>query len=142
MKALSIWNPYSQLIVTGHKRVETRTWLAPHWLIGKRIAIAATKIIKPEQLVAFNDPSFRRFYDPTGLPAELVQFPRGAIIGSVILVTCDLMTPELIDATPAQEKAFGIWKPGNYAWRLIEPRVIEPRPVRGGQGVWNYEGEV
>lgn len=42
MKCLCLWQPYASLIAIEAKRVETRHWPAPHWIIGQRVAIHAT----------------------------------------------------------------------------------------------------
>lgn len=142
LKVLSIWNPYSTLIVAGHKTIETRCWPAPSSMIGQRIGIAATKILRREQLEAYGKPSFQQFYRPTGLPA-LEELPRGAIIGTAVLAACKKMSDDMIDAVHPRERAFGIWAPGFYAWFLIEPRrLATPIPARGAQGLWNYAGDL
>ncbi len=41
MKALTIHQPWAQLIVEGVKTIETRSWPAPAGLVGERIAIHA-----------------------------------------------------------------------------------------------------
>lgn len=43
MKALPLWQPWAQLVVIGAKRVETRHWPAPNYVVGQRVAIHATK---------------------------------------------------------------------------------------------------
>jgi hypothetical protein len=34
VKALSLWQPWASLIAVGGKRIETRHWPAPSWLVG------------------------------------------------------------------------------------------------------------
>jgi len=41
--ALSLHQPWASLIALAVKRIETRSWAAPEWLIGERIAIHAAK---------------------------------------------------------------------------------------------------
>ena len=43
MKALTLHQPWASLIAEGPKTVETRSWSAPAWVIGQRIAIHAGK---------------------------------------------------------------------------------------------------
>lgn len=45
MKAISLWQPWAQLIACGAKPYETRSWAPPRALIGTRIAIHAAKKI-------------------------------------------------------------------------------------------------
>lgn len=139
MKIISIWQPWASLVVQGHKFFETRSWAAPRSLIGQRIGIAATKSIKPEQIAAYNDEEFQQFYSETGLP-ELSDLPRGAILGTALLHSCELMTEEFMDDVTDEEKAFGVWSSGRYAWRLREPVCFEtPVIAKGAQGVWTFD---
>src|ERR1043166_8636003 len=51
MKALTIWQPWASLIIAGAKPVEWRSWRAPRWIIGQRIAIhAGARAAKPEEI--------------------------------------------------------------------------------------------
>lgn len=139
MRVISIWNPWASLIVHRHKFFETRSWPAPAALIGERIGIAATKSIRPEQLTAYNDPDFQQFYSETGLP-ELMELPRGCILGTVELHSCEVMTEEFMEEVTEEEKMFGMWMVGHYAWRLRDPkRFRDPIIARGAQGLWSYD---
>ena len=141
MKIISIWQPYASLIVHGHKAVETRSWSAPQSLIGKRIGIAATKRISPEQKALFMEKSFMEYYTPTGLPG-LMGLPHGAILGTVLLHSCSVMDEEDLENVTEEEQIFGHWDAGRFAWRLRKP-VLFPEPVftRGFQGIWDYDLE-
>lgn len=138
MKAISIWQPYASLIVTGHKFTETRGWPAPKSLIGSRIAIASTKKVRPEQCAVMQDPEFRRYYDETGLP-EIEDLPHGYVLGMVTLHSCAPITEEDLEDITDEERLYGWWEIGRYAWRLRHPEEIkEPVSVRGAQGVWDW----
>ena len=43
MRALSIKQPWADLIAYGHKNIENRTWKAPKDMIGERFLIHAAK---------------------------------------------------------------------------------------------------
>ena len=140
MKVISIWQPYASLVVYRHKLIETRGWPAPKSLIKQRIAIASTKVIRPEQRDVMKDPGFRKFYDETGLP-ELDALPHGCILGTVTLNSCDPITEEDLEDITDEERTFGWWQPGRYAWRLRDPEPFDqPVPARGQQGIWEYNG--
>ncbi len=142
MKTISIWNPFATLLAHGHKTIETRSWPAPKSLIGQRIGIASTKVIRPEQKAAFADAEFRKFYDQTGLPQELSELPHGYLLGSAILHSCDVITDEDLEDITEEEKLYGWFREGYYAWRMRAPELLpEPIPVRGAQGVWVYRPE-
>lgn len=141
MKVISIWQPFASLLVHGHKMVETRGWPAPASLIGKRIAIASTKNIRPEQRVHYVDPAFQRAYLKYGLPA-LDRLPHGYLLGTVLLHSCDVITVDDLDDITDDEKLFGWWTPGRFAWRVRDPVWFKhPFPVRGQQGIWDFNLE-
>lgn len=138
MKVASVWQPYASLIIQRHKFIETRSWPAPKSVIGKRIAIASTKTIKPEQRAAMVDPEFAGFYAQTGMPA-LEELPHGYLLGTVELHSCLPIDEQDFDMITAEEKAFGWWKLGYYAWRLRDPIAFDrPIPCRGAQGLWDW----
>ena len=138
MKALSVWQPWASLIVTGNKKIETRGWRAPPSIIGQRIAIASTKTVGREQRAAAGEPSFLLHYADTGLP-PLDDMPMGCVLGSVIVESCRAIDPELLDGLDAPEEAFGWYGPGRFVWFLTEPELFQqPVCARGGQGLWNW----
>ncbi|MCL2331658.1 MAG: ASCH domain-containing protein [Proteobacteria bacterium] len=64
----------------------------------------------------------------------------GKIICVCELQDCIFMTPEFIAAQTETERAFGDWRPGRYAWKLGNVRVLpDPIPTRGYQGLWSYD---
>lgn len=142
MKVISIWQPFAQLIVTGCKVFETRTWPAPQSVIGQRIGIAATARVVPGQRAHWDDETFRLFYPGTGLP-EPHELPMGALVGTAVLDSVELMTPELMEDVSREEQAYGWWDEGNYAWRMVDPVALEiPIPIRGRQGLYDWDGDI
>lgn len=138
MRVISIWQPFATLIVAGFKTIETRKQPAFSGMVGTRIGIAATKIIRPEQRLAVADPEFAAHYQATGLP-PLDELPAGAVIGSVLLNSVDPIDDETIeDLTPA-EFSFGWYSPGRFAWRLRDPVAFGPYLACGQQGVWHWK---
>lgn len=142
MKVISIWNPYSTLIVHGYKTCETRGWPAPARLVGERLGIASTKVITPHQRAHWNDETFRGFYDALDLP-DPANLPRGFLLGTVVIDSVDLITEDLLANTSDEEKSYGWWDVGNFAWRLRDPQMLKhPVPVRGRQGLWDWNGDL
>jgi hypothetical protein len=139
MKVISIWQPWASLIVHNHKFNETRGWAAPKSLIGKTIGIASTKVIRPEQRVAYLDPSFQNAYQRLNYPC-LDQLYCGYLLGTALLHSCEVSTPEQEEDMTEQELAFGWYGQGRYIWRLRQPRaLVQPIPVRGAQGIWDFD---
>jgi hypothetical protein len=138
MKALPLWQPWATLVALGAKRVETRHWPAPQWLIGQRIAIHATKTA--DQLAICAEPPFSVYVRV----AELL--PLGAIIATVVLDRCSEITAATaaeLEERSAHEYAFGDYTPGRFAWVLRDVEPVTP-PVRviGRQGIFDVENEL
>lgn len=145
MKAISVWQPFSTLIVRGFKIFETRTWPAPASVIGERIGIASTKTIRPEQRAHFADEEFQTNYQRLGLPERLEELPHGYMLGTVIVDSVELMTVEFLEEVSSEEQTYGWWQEGFYAWRLVSPEAfLRPIPVHGAQGLyeWRNSGEI
>lgn len=139
MKVISVWQPFASLAALGHKRIETRGYPAPKALIGERIGIASTKVIKPEQRAAYNDETFQKHYQPLGMP-PLEELQHGYLLATVLLHSCDVITEEDLEDVTDEEQAFGWWRPGRYAWRLRDNEPLaDPIRVSGQQGIWNLE---
>ena len=138
MKALSIWQPWASLIISGKKKIETRSWPAPYSIRGTRIAIASTKSIRAEQRRAAAEDTFRLHYAGTGLPA-MEDLPMGCVLGTVVVEDCREIDPEFMQELDEQEDAFGWYDPGRFAWFLRAPEPMAmPVAARGGQGLWNW----
>jgi hypothetical protein len=139
MKALSLWQPWASLIACGAKTIETRSWQPPARLDGQRIAIHAAK--RTDDLYLLGQRPFADYLAP--LAGGRVTLPLGAIIGTVRLVGCELITPELCRAVHQREGgndelSFGDYRTGRYAWHLADPRPLAvPVPTIGRQGFWN-----
>ena len=121
MKALSIRQPWAELILQGRKTIELRTWQTHY---RGRVAIHASQTVQEEACVAY------------GLdPARVV---RGALVGTV----------ELVDISPLDEAAWEALRdqhlslrdfPGPvFGWRLETPQPLpQPIPMRGRMSLFN-----
>lgn len=90
MKALSIQQPWADLIVRGIKDIENRSWRAPKTVIGKTIYVHAPRKIDNEACrLALQDihwyPAARRAI--LDLPSEYMT-RLGGIIGEVTITGC------------------------------------------------------
>lgn len=142
MKVISIWQPFASLIVKGCKVFETRSWAAPASIIGMNIGIASTKVITAGQRAHCADEDFKEFYDALGLPS-FEKLPLGYLLGTVRVDSVELMTPEFMDEVSNEEKAYGWWSEGYYAWRLTDPvEFTHPIPIKGAQGLYEWKGNL
>lgn len=121
MKALTICQPYADMIAKGEKIIENRKWPAPAKLIGQRIAIHAGKS--------------RSWMDPEDLK-ERPDMVFGAVIATAELVAClhlDKLPPHLLSRDDAN---------GPWCWLLDKVEVLpRPVPVNGALGLWEWHDE-
>lgn len=141
MKAISLWQPFAALAVNGYKFHETRPFPPPETLkVGDRFAIASTKQPKSEQQIAAEHPRLLRYYQHRSLP-HWSKLPRGCIVGTVALGGCRLIDRHMVMVLDEEEYVYGDWSLGRFAWLLRDPIALKrPIPVRGQQGIWNYDG--
>jgi hypothetical protein len=136
MKAISLLQPWASLVVMGIKTIETRSWgtkyrgpILVHASMGKAGSIFAAGM------------PFKKY-----IP-DFKKLPFGAIIGQatiadVIRVENLGMNDELINRLTMEEKAFGDYADGRYAWILEEPvEYDKPIAARGTLSIWEYPDE-
>lgn len=166
MKAITIWQPWAQLIACGVKKFETRSWETSY---RGPIAIHAAKKSAHEIFSEYIEHDTAQF-----ILGELSKFdfffpkdlPHGCIVATADLVNCwhivynpgtdidiakhipigaELNVPrkhpdfhKYIVPTE-QEMLIGDWTPGRYAWELENVKVLEePIPAKGNQRIWNF----
>lgn len=133
MKALSLLQPWATLVVIGVKTIETRSWgtkyrgpILIHASQGKAGSIFAS------------EPPFKKYIH------EFKKLPFGSIIGQATITNVirveDLgMNVELINRLTMEEKAFGDYSEGRYAWILEDAVQFDnPIPARGTLSIWEY----
>ena len=104
-KALSIKQPWADLILFRGKDIENRSWRLPDWMKGQRIYVHAGK--KPDYI----DDKF---------PIDLER--HGAILGEVTIVDC---------VTESDSE----WFEGSYGFVLKDAVAYdEPIPCKGSLG--------
>jgi activating signal cointegrator 1 len=132
-KALSLLQPWASLVVMGHKKIETRSWttayrgtLLIHASKGKAGALVAASPLVRAHIASFN------------------ALPFGAIIGEVRLrdvlrIDATGLSPELLAQLTLEEKAFGDYTAGRYAW-MLENAIMwnEFIPATGQLGLWDF----
>lgn len=142
MKAITIHQPWASLIAIGAKKFETRGWKTKY---RGPIAIHAGK-----NKNYFACMMLARDYKEIWNQITPLQF--GSILAIADLVECrkvsdwnfnngiPVLHGENDDYLIAEKEAFfGDYTPGRYAWQLENVRLIDPRPAKGQQGLWNID---
>lgn len=138
MKALTVWQPWAQLLAMGTKKNETRSWGMKY---RGTILIHAAKVDRQYIVGKYPHELFQYFEAADVIYKEL---PLGAIIGQANLVECIQMDQDYCDYMKKWdpgEYAFGDYSPGRYAWVMKDAVLFDnPIPASGKQGLWNWEG--
>ncbi len=135
MKALSLTQPWAELVVLGEKQWETRSWRTSH---RGRIAIQAAKKF-PAWAIELAQ-SNRYFVD--AIRNSPIKMPLGVIVGTVEIVAMQ-STDAMLDILGHKELAFGDYHAERWAWQLSDPVMLdEPIPCRGALGLWELPGDV
>lgn len=136
MKIITLWEPWASLIAKGYKKWETRSWPTPYrgW-----VAIHAGKNAKYIEELCFllvQAGWKKSIFDPDPFPAN---WPFGCIVAAVDLVDC---VPTEKANPSRQERAFGDYSPGRFAWIFREVRPTKPLPFRGIPGLKDLPFEI
>jgi hypothetical protein len=133
MKVITLWDPWASFVICGLKTVETRSWDTKYrgWLgihVAKQIPRHVLKLCNSEPLYTW----IKRM----NIPVQ--SAPKGVLLGKVQL----LKTSRIINESdfPWFERQFGDYTPGRYAWIFGSVvRYRNPIPVRGYQGLWEFD---
>lgn len=170
VKAITLTPPWGTLIAIGAKRIETRSWPTsyrgpiaihqakglnglrepgeqwmPKWALDERLV----QVCESEPFATVLRPHLSG-YTPEDRAADL---PRGTIVAVARLVDClptqdvkfewDALSLGGQQVLERQERAFGNFAPGRFAW-LFE-RVLnlyDGIPCSGGRGLWDVPEDV
>lgn len=153
MKAITLRQPWASLFVAGAKLIETRSWPTKHR--GPLAVHASIKMNADEIALCWSQPfasALARlgFYSTADLPI-------GAVLGKVDLVDClRMVAGRLVDVgdsdefpiddlrLSSNERAFGHYATGRFAWVTSPARFIldKPIPARGMLGLWELPDEI
>jgi hypothetical protein len=119
--------PFASLIVLGAKHYETRSWPTDY---RGPLAIHASKRLLDHALALFLQEPFHSVLRAASYRFS-TDLPRGLVLGTVDLLDCipverlrkALQEGRLPDFT-APELLVGDYRPGRYAWRLGNPRLL------------------
>lgn len=158
MKALTVRQPWASLIVAGLKDVENRSWRAPEWIVGERIAIhSAARRDTPERaahaaVLAGEVVAGGHFL---ALDAQAAH-ACGVVLGSVEVVGCHhaddcaedetshfpLHVGSTPDRTVWRKRYCARWaEPDAFHWVIAGPKVWQPVALTGRQGLWGLPAE-
>lgn len=133
MTAISLWQPWASLLVSGVKVHETRSWAPPAKRIGERVVIHAAKRkwardeLSPD-LHALCEATFGH-----------LTLPFGAAIAHGVLTSAGPMWNEehaIFGFKPEtkEDALCGNWSKGRFAWRFADMIALTPPiPMRGRQ---------
>lgn len=147
MKALTLTQPWATLVAIGAKRIETRSWKTNYRGL---LAIHAAKGFPSSARELCRQNPFHAELHRAGMASVSFsdELPRGAVIALCKIVDC-LPTESLgclsgvFDDYPEldtpQERAFGDYSPGRWAWIMEEAKPLtEPKPAKGALGLWEW----
>jgi hypothetical protein len=140
MKAISLWQPWATLWVTGEKIHETRHWGTSHrgplLIHAAKTRAGEAELITGRYYLTMRQALRKHDY------VRFCELPFGAIIGMVDLVDC-IPTESVWPRLTNGEEAFGNFGPGRFAWRAENPRLFrEPITFKGSQGFFNVPDEL
>jgi len=119
MKALSLKQPYAELIVSGKKTIEIRKWNTN--FRGKFLIHASMKR---------DDEAMKKY--------GFNDLPRGFIVGEATLVDVKKYDNDS-DFDKDGDKHFASSDYGNYGFILKDAKRITKIPAKGKLNFWNFE---
>ena len=121
MKALSIRQPWADLIVQGKKTLELRSWTTKYRGV---LAIHASQSFNPDECLAYG-------IDPAHLTT-------GALIGTVELQEIFALNAEMYASLQREHLATNPFHPPLYGWRVAKSRALpQPIPTRGRMSLFD-----
>lgn len=135
MRAISLWQPWATLLVTGIKKIETRHWstkyrgpLMIHASQTKKGMSSVLEIKRTLDTHAFYKDAFPKDFD------------FGGYVGIVDLVDCVptvLLNRHGAISDPIIERAVGNFQDGRYGWLTLHRQAFKNIvPAKGKQGFW------
>lgn len=126
MKAITVYQPYAQLIALGIKSFETRPYKTN---IRGRIAVHAAASVPRRFLLGFVEAVMNLRSRGEISSTEyaflngLTENTHGAVIGTVELCGC-VPVESIRDTISASERAFGDYSDGRWAWELKRAQLF------------------
>ena len=142
MKALTLTQPWATLVAIGAKKIETRSWSTRY---RGPLAIHAAKGFLQRDVTGFwEDEPFRSALRPFGC-WTYPNLMAGSVLATCQLVCCvrveEVTNPHgpWLGSFTDQERAFGNYSPGRWAWILEDVKPLPaPIPAKGALGLWEW----
>ncbi len=150
VRALTLTDPWAELVAIGAKRLETRSWPPPDDYRGP-LAIHVSKRFPAEaEALCFEEPfrstleaaGFRWTEPRRGNARNTWQFPLGSVVAVAWLEDVRRLPPTLSrgQVPPEPERSFGNFAPGRFVWSLPTVyRLPQPIEARGNYGLWDWQ---
>lgn len=137
LRSLSIQQPWVGAIVYGTKRVENRSWPAPSWIIGRTVALHASKGIDwYAPAIAWTAAGITPYTPGAPRQAWKHTLPLGAVVAVADLLGCH--GPDDCRGTCSPWAANG-----QYHWTLFDVRPLaEPVQCKGALGLQRLPEDV
>ncbi|MCI0729665.1 MAG: DUF4326 domain-containing protein [Chloroflexi bacterium] len=135
IKTISLWQPWASLVEIGTKLYETRSWGTTY---RGPLAIHASKHFgRAEKSLCLEEP-FRSCLFAGGYDGA-EDLPLGCVV-AVVELTGIFQTEAIRDRLTGQERRFGDYNVGRFAWRLENVRRLpEPVLTRGYQQLFDWQ---
>lgn len=145
MKAITIHQPFAELIARGIKTIETRPWKTLHR--GPIAIHAGAKSFRQVDELYWGTALQGAPYQAMAILAAKFGMSSGSYKRGSVIAIAELVGIEPIfrDACPSKaNRDFGDFTPGRWAWHLDNVRRLkQPVPARGKQGLWEWpEGDL
>jgi len=126
MKAITIRQPWAELILQGRKTIELRSWQTK---IRERVVVHAGKEVKRAACEAYS--------------LDAGSLVRGALVGYVDIVDVVGLDQGNWEELRPQHLALGDYPGGLVGWRLANPeRLPEPIPMTGRRQFFNVPDDL
>src|ERR1700690_1165855 len=141
MKALTLTQPWASLVAIGAKRIETRCWRTNY---RGPLAIRAAKGFPGWAKQTWREDPFDEvlraaFGDGSWKQIDPPVLPLGCVIATCTLVSCTLTSQAYDERLSEQERAFGDYSLGRFAWVLEDIKPLsEPIPAKGALSLWEF----
>jgi hypothetical protein len=152
MKALTLTQPWAQLVAIGAKKIETRSWNT--YYRGPLAIHAAKGFPGWARQMCYGKFFLEALFDD--YDGRWQSLPTGMIVATCELVHVLKIDTRIESSTTkfvtrsglqwslgARERAFGDYSLGRYIWLLDDIELLpEPIPAKGALGLWEFNGDL